>query len=188
VPAVGALWTRLKAVAAWIDALSNWIKGVAAAVTAVTGVLIFFFPGCQPEKPCQGSLGATLTSASIDQSVRFRSYLELVGASRGQASQERLNEVGKLIDFRVHASGFRHQRLEVMWWLLTSAGEPPAKRVSGQLGTIVKPDACVDNAREKIWAGPIPRDRKSYRVEIRLVDPNGTELDRIRTSRFQGLG
>jgi hypothetical protein len=180
---------RIKALGAWINALANWVKAVAAAVTAVIGVLIFFFPGCEPAKPCRGALDGTLSSPSIDQSVRYRSYLELVGGSEGEASEERLDEVGKLIDFRVHAQGYKHEPLQVTWWLLTAGGEPlENQRLKRQLGAVVKPGDCEDKFREKIWAGPIPPGNGAYLVEIRLLDPNGAELDRIRTPSFRGLG
>jgi hypothetical protein len=179
---------RVKAAVEWFGALADWIKAVAVIVGAATGVLIFFFPGCRPEEPCEGALDVKLSDASIDQSVSRSAYLQLIGADPGRASRERLNEVGKLIDFHVKAVGFRRDDLQVMWWLLTGGGEPVGQRLSGQLGTILTPTACVDNARVKIWAGPIPRTRKRYLVEIRLLDPNGLELARLRTHKFPGLG
>ena len=181
--------TWIKATAKSINSLAGWVKGVAAAITAVTAVLIFFFPGCEPAKPCRGTLDASLSAPSIDESVRYRSYLDLIGAKKGQASQERLDEVGKLIDFEVHAQGYKNKPLRVSWWLLTAGGEPVAdQRLKDQLGVVVRPQECVDTARQKIWAGPIPQTRREYLVEIRLVATNGSELDRIRTPAFRGLG
>jgi hypothetical protein len=184
-----AFLTLIKAVAKSINSLAGWVKGVAAAITAVTAVLIFFFPGCEPAKPCRGTLEGALISPSVDQSVRYRSYLDLTGAKIGQASQDRLDEVGKLIDFGIHAQGYKNKPLRVSWWLLTAGGEPVADpRLRDQLGVVVRPQECADQARQKIWAGPIPATSDKYLVEIRLVNTNGSELDRIRTPAFRGLG
>jgi hypothetical protein len=179
---------RVKAAVSWFRELSDWVQGLIVIAGAATGAFFFFFPGCEPEKRCPGTLGVKLSDASIDQSVRRSAYLELIGASPGQASQARLNEIGKLIDVNVHAVGYRNDDLQAVWWLLSSGGEPVDPRTSGQLGTLVTPTACTDNARVKIWAGPIPHTRKSYLVEVRLLDPNGVELARLRTRRFSGLG
>jgi hypothetical protein len=178
----------IKSAAKSIDALAGWVKGVALAITATTAVLIFFFPACEPPKPCRGTLDGTLTSPSVDQSVRYRSYLERIGASKGEASQARLDEIGKVIDFQIITAGYKNTPLQIVWWLLSGGGEPTGDpRLNNPLGVVVRPQDCMDKAREKIWVGPIPRTRHTYLVEIRLIAPNGSELGHIQT-HVRGLG
>jgi hypothetical protein len=167
---------------------AKWVGIAAGALTGVIGLFVFFVPGCEPPKPCRGTLDGALSSPSIDDNVSYDSYLGLIGGSEGEATPARLREGGKLVSFRIATEGYKNKALRVTWWLLTASGEPTSNpRHENQLGVVVMPRDCKDSGRQKIWAGPIPRSPRRYLVEIRLLDPNGGELDAIRTPPFPGL-
>ena len=165
-----------------------WIGGLAGALMAVITVVVFFFTGWKPEEPCRGVQDGILSSPTVDQNVSYGAYLELTGGDEGEASSQRLREIGKLVSFRIETEGYKDEDLRLTWWLLKANGEPTSNpRHKDQLGLVVSPEECEDSGRRKLWAGPIPTSRAQYLVEVRLLDPKGEELDAIRTPPFSGL-
>jgi hypothetical protein len=170
---------------------SNQTKSIVGALAAIIAFIPLFVafvihPFGHEGGGCPGARGAALGPPTVDRSVSRRGYLELVSGSVGSASAEDLHQHGKLIYVPVVLRGLKGKPLQLRWWLLMSDGEPATEpAVRNQLATIITANACTDTAREPVWV-PIPKRRGTFIAEIRIVDPNGVELNAVRTPPFEG--
>jgi len=133
---------------------------------------------------CPGVADAKLSRITVDQRVRRRVYLAMHHASPGSASKKELDAVGRVIHFSVTIRGFRGKALPIYWWVLTRGGEPvPEKTLQEQLAQYETPNTCTTGGRREIWV-KLPNRIGKFKIEVQLLQPDGGELDDIRTPTF----
>jgi hypothetical protein len=105
-------------------------------------------------------------------------------ASVGSASKEELDSFGQVVHFKILVHGFVGQELPVVWWVLKPGGEPVAdKTLQGHLETPVTPHNCTSGGLREAWV-KLPKQAGRFKIEVQLQQPNGDELDAIRTPTF----
>ncbi len=174
----------------WV--VSSWkvVVGVAGGLTTILILFFTLFPGRKPGEPCRGQLGGTLGKITVDERVRQRKYLEHEGSSAGSASEDELNSIGRVVHFSIETHGFKGEHLPIYWWVLTRDGEPVGEPgLARQFAYAVTPtrQACADSGRRAIWV-KLPKRGGAYKIEIKLFDPIGNELDEIPTTPFVWRG
>jgi hypothetical protein len=101
-----------------------------------------------------------------------------------QCQQKELDAVGRVIHFSVTIRGFRGKALPIYWWVLTPGGEPvPEKTLQEQLAQFEPPNTCTTGGRREIWV-KLPNRIGKFKIEVQLLQPDGGELDDIRTPTF----
>jgi len=114
-------------------------------------------------------------------------YLPMHYAAQGSTSKEELEAVGRVVHFSIAIRGFRGRALPIYWWVLTPGGEPvPEKTLRGQLAQYESPNDCTTGGRREIWV-KVPKRSGRFKIEVQLLQPDGRELDDIRTPTFVRL-
>ena len=133
---------------------------------------------------CAGVADGKLSEVTVDRRVRRRVYLAMHHASPGNASPDELNAVGRVVHFSIAIRGFRGKALPIYWWVLTPGGEPvPEKTLQEQLAQYETPNECTTGGRREIWV-KLPTRAGRFKIEVQLLQPDGRELDDIRTPTF----
>lgn len=167
----------------WLVTSWKTVVTVAAGMTTIVVLVFLIFPGWKPREACRGKLGGTLSEVTVDERVRYGKYLELEQADKGTASREELNTAGRVVHFSIETHGFMGKKLGVEWSILTRGGEPVEPELTHQLARNLSPDECNDGGRRNIWV-KLPKRQGAYKAEVRLLDPQGGELDDKRTNVF----
>jgi hypothetical protein len=185
---------KLRKALGWVVASWKAAVGIAGGLTVILA-LVFHPPWGSSSSSdasgttakasrCPGVADAKLSRVTVDERVRRRVYLAMHHASQGSASKEELDAVGRVVHFSIAIRGFRGKALPIYWWVLTPGGEPvPEKTLQEQLAQYESPNDCTTGGRREIWV-KLPKRSGRFKIEVQLLQPDGRELDDIRTPTF----
>jgi hypothetical protein len=166
----------------WFDTWQKRVVGVASTVGTIVGAilgvmaLVSHFQSKGPA-PCPGVSKGEISKVTTNQLMRYRDYLELSGASTDGTSAERLRTLGRIVHFRVDVNGYRGADLPVVWWMFTKAGGPVSEpQLRNQLAFTLTPHDCTTGGTREIWV-QLPKRSGTFRVQVRLLDAGGEQLD-----------
>lgn len=186
--------TQLQKALGWV--VASWKAAVAVAGGLTVILALVFHPPWSSDSSsdasgtetgpsqCTGAADGNLSRVTVDQRVRRRVYLAMHHASPGNASEEELNAVGRVVHFSIAIRGFKGKALPIYWWVLTPGGEPvPDKTLQEQLAQYETPNDCATGGRREIWV-KLPSRSGRFKIEVQLLQPDGGKLDDIRTPTF----
>jgi hypothetical protein len=164
----------------WLTGTSRWLVlgGGIAVIATVVGLVFTFFPDLKPKpKTDCPALGGTLSHVQPTGDYTRGEYLALEKASTANMTTTRLDQAGELISFDFATQGYLGKTLTIETRVLTAGGAPVAgPELDIPLAMTIVPRACTDGGQRDVWS-VLPPAAGSYRVELRLLDPNGQALD-----------
>jgi hypothetical protein len=152
------------------------LAGGVGTIAAVVGLVFVFFPDAKPTATEKCTARGAELSKVVSKPAPRKTYLARLGASTQGMTRERLNEAGQLVTFDVATEGYLNERLIVATRVLTTNEAPVSELgIENPRAVDVIPKGCKDESHYQVWS-PLPTKPGRYKVELRLLDPNGKEL------------
>jgi hypothetical protein len=176
------LLQRLRGTSRWL------VGGGIAAIAALVGLVFVLFPNAKPKATTECSaLGGKLSNVQATGSFTRGAYLERAqpGSSAGLPAARR-EQRGELITFDFTTQGYVKKTLDVSTRVVTAGRAPVAgPELDIPIALTIVPQSCEDGGQREVWSA-LPSGPGRYRVEVRLLDPNGQALDADETAPVRG--
>lgn len=172
----------------------RWLRvpslGQAAAlvglVGGVVGLLFIFKPGWKPQpSPDVGTV--EISAVRVREPVTFKRYLQRLQLPQQGLSRAQLRRLGALIEFHLHAQGFKSKELPLRWELNDAATDD---LITEDESVSIKPSTNDEGRKWFVWV-PTPKTKRTYYVTVTLYQPrNGkveVPLQDFDSPQFHGL-
>lgn len=152
------------------------IPAVITVLVTVTGALIIgYFKGELGKKP---PMGASLEKPTVDTNVSLKEFLDARHFASAGYTQDKLEQVGYVVHFKVHIEGFKERTCTGLWEVFDAENRSkffPPGWSKDQDPLEVIPEGDVDEAAENFWIPPVGTDRAFF-VRVRIFDDKEVEL------------
>lgn len=172
----------------------RWLRvpslGQAAAlvglVGGVVGLLFVLKPGWKPQPP-QDVGTVEISGVRVREPVTFKRYLQRLQLPQQGLSRVQLRRLGALIEFHLHAQGFKGKELPLRWELNDAATDD---LIAEDESVSIKPSTNDEGRKWFVWV-PTPKTKRTYYVTVTLYQPrNGkveVPLQDFDSPQFRGL-
>jgi hypothetical protein len=160
------------------------VATVVGLIASVLGIVVLVAPDLLPD-PSPTERSATISKLTLQERVRFRSYLQRVDLPSDGYTKAKLEQLGVFLQFGVQTKGYKDEQLPLKWELFDAVTNDQVGEERGRI--VLEPEANDDRASWHAWV-PVPRGKGRYYVRLELLDEDAVPLDFAQTKVFTGLG